>query len=161
LSVLSAVLIAAAISGSALSARANSNVTGTAGVGPSAGRTMATPMTGPRRVGTPHTHAFVSLHRFRFHRGDVEAFEHARGSRRFHHHGHGNFADGFFPFGFFPGFGWPVAEPDVALADGGDEMSWGMPLFWRPVERYEPPTVEKAPSGVTIIRGPGSHHAWP
>jgi hypothetical protein len=76
--------------------------------------------------------------------------------RRSHHRGHDVFADGFFPFGFFTG--WP-AEPDLTVApDEGVGVDWRRLPFWARLDRYEPPTVEKSPSGVTIIRGPGSHH---
>jgi hypothetical protein len=96
------------------------------------------------------------MHRSPF-RHDHDHVDFAHGFRRFHHRDRDLFADGFFPFGFF---GWPALEPDigVAQADPGDEPDWRSFPFWRQFDRYQPPTVEKSPSGVTIIRGPGSHH---
>jgi hypothetical protein len=128
---LAALLIAAVIGGVSISARANSPT------GSVNGRSL--------RVGSLHTQRFVSPHG-------------AHGFRHFHHRDRDDFAGGFFPFGFWPSTGWPDAEPDLAAADGADGFDWRMLRYWRPVERYQPPTVEKTPSGVTIIRGPGSSH---
>jgi hypothetical protein len=155
-------LIAAATGSFAISARANGSPSGSMGMG-SSGRMVTAPMSGPRRIGSIHSWRPASLHRSRFGRQSLDAFERARDFRRFHDHEHDDFGGGFFPFGFWPDFGWPVAQSDVAAADDTGGMGWGTPYFWpRPVERYEPPTVEKTPSGVTIIRGPGSpHRVWP
>ncbi|HKX11483.1 MAG TPA: hypothetical protein VJN67_25000 [Stellaceae bacterium] len=91
--------------------------------------------------GMRQTRSIASLNQMHFH--------HA------HHRDRDLFVGGFFPFGF----GWPISEPDLtATADDGDGIDWRRPPFWLHVDRYEPPTVEESPSGVTIIRGPGSHH---
>lgn len=154
---LGGLLIIAAATGFAVSARASSSPSGSMGLG-SPGRMATAPMSGPRRIGSGHTQAFASSRRFRL----EDAFRHAHEFRRFHGHERGDFANGFFPFGFWPGFGWPVAQQDLAAADDTGGMDSGPPFFWPQVERYQPPTVEKTPSGVTIIRGPGSsHRAWP
>jgi hypothetical protein len=159
-SLLVALLIASTTAVFASSVLANGNWTGAMSTG-SSRRMVGEPMSGgPRRVGSVHARSFASLHRFHFRRQDIET-ERARAFRRFHHGDRDELAGGFFPFGFFPAFGWPDLQPDSAIADDGGEADWGTPLFWRPVERYEPPTVEKSPSGVIIIRGPGSHHVWP
>jgi hypothetical protein len=100
------------------------------------GRPVSVPVSGGR-----HTQSVVSLHRIHV--------------RHLHHRDHDLFADGFFPFGL----GWPVSDPDFAPAvDETNGTDWRPPPFWFRFDRYEPPTVEKSPSGVTIIRGPGSHH---
>jgi hypothetical protein len=101
---------------------------------------ISAPMPGARRLGTRHFRATVSSFR-RFH----------------HHHDRDAFENGFFPFGF----GWPVAQPDLApTVDESDQTEGPWPPVWVRIDSYERPTVEKAPSGVTIIRGPGSHHAY-
>ncbi len=147
-------LIAAGAGGLALPARANNSPAGSIGMSsPSHGR-----MISGTAMGSPHTRSIISLHRPRVRTDDFGA----RGFRRFHHRDHGVFANTFFPFGFFGGSSWPFIEPELAAAaaDQGDQVDWrGLP-FWLRRDRYEPPTVEKAPSGVTIIRGPGSHHGF-
>ena len=142
-------VIAVASSGFAISARANGSPSG--------------PMSGPRRIGNFHTGTSASLHRFRVGRERLDAFERAREFRRLHNRERDEFRGGFFPFGFWPSFGWPAAQSDLVTADDTGGTGWDTPFLWpRPVERYEPPTVEKTPSGVTIIRGPGSpHRVWP
>jgi len=93
--------------------------------------------------GARSSRSIVSLHQMHAHRG--------------HHRHHDLFADGFFPFGFAV----PVREPDLAAAaDDSEGIDWRRPPYWLHFDRYEPPTVEKSPSGVTIIRGPGSHHGF-
>jgi hypothetical protein len=84
-------------------------------------------------------------------------FERSRDVRRHRHRHRDEFADGFFPFGFASGFDWPAAP----APDAGDEDARRGPLFRTRIERDERPTVEVSPSGVTIIRGPGSHHISP
>ena len=67
-----------------------------------------------------------------------------------------------FPIGFMGGFGWPVPQPDVLAAF----MAFGQQHQAERVARaqparathYEPPTTVTLASGVTIVRGPGSHH---
>jgi len=148
--VLMLALLMAATSGFPISARANGNPAGSAGVG-SSSRMVSAPSSGSGRIGSLHARD-SSLHRFRVRPEDIEAFR--RGIR--HHGERDDFGAGFFPLG------WPLAEPDLATADESDGMGWVPPRFWMPVERYQPPTVEKTPSGVTIIRGPGSsHRVWP
>lgn len=122
--------------GFALPACANNTSVGSVGMGASSGgRTVA--VTG----GMPQRRSIASLQQMHFH--------HA------HHRDRHRFDDGFFPFGF----GWPISEPDLAgTVDDGDGIDWRRPPFWLHVDQYEPPTVEESPSGVTIIRGPGSHH---
>ena len=85
--------------------------------------------------------------------------------RRFRRRDRDGFGDGFFPVGDFGDFGWPYwphPQPDSAAAgnvsDGVDDPG---PPFPNRFGRYEPPTVETTPSGVTIVRGPGSHHFPP
>jgi len=143
LSLLSALLVATSIPAVASNAPVGSVSVGSLGGGR---------MISVGRMGARHTPSVVSLQRSRSGREGV-----ARQFGRFHHRDRDMFADGFFPFGFFPGFGWPD-QPDLAAADQGDQPDWRSLPFWARVDRYEPPTVEKAPSGVTIIRGPGSHH---
>lgn len=124
------------IGGLALPARANNASVGSTSMGSSRGGHMVGVPGGMRQ-----TRSIFSLNRTHLH--------HDRRRDR------GLFADGFFPFGF----GWPISEPDlVTPADEGDTVDQpGPPVRFR-LDRYEPPTVEKTPSGVTIIRGPGSHH---
>lgn len=85
--------------------------------------------------------------------------------RRFRRRDRDGFGDGFFPFGDFGDSGgpyWPYPQSDFAAAgnvsDGVDDPT---PRFPSRFGRYEPPTVETTPSGVTIVRGPGSHHFPP
>jgi hypothetical protein len=95
--------------------------------------------------------------RFAGNDGNRLSFDRLGDFGRFHHHHHHHHG-GFFPFGFFAGGGWPgwpTAQPDMAADDEADELDW-LRARWR--SRYERPTVEKTPSGVTVIRGPGSHH---
>lgn len=156
------IVIAVASSGFAISARANGSPSGSMGMG-SSGQIVTAPMSGPRRIGSLHTGTSASLHRFRFGRERLDAFERAREFRRLHNRERDEFRGGFFPFGFWPSFGWPAAQSDLVTANDTGGTGWDTPFLWpRPVERYEPPTVEKTPSGVTIIRGPGSpHRVWP
>jgi len=84
--------------------------------------------------------------------------------RRFRNRFDGGFNNGFFPFGFsgdfgFPfgswgDFGWPFPSNQLIQPAVTDDP----PVAPRP-QRYEPPTVETTPSGVTIVRGPGSRHS--
>lgn len=135
-SLLSGLLVILGTGWLALPARANNTSVGSVSTGSSSGGRMTAVASGARQ-----TRSTVSLHQMDFHRG--------------HHRDRDRLAHGFFPFGF----GWPIGEPDLtATADDGDAIDWRRPPFWIQVERYEPPTVEKSPSGVTIIRGPGSHH---
>ena len=67
-----------------------------------------------------------------------------------------------FPIGFIGGFGWPVPQPDVlaafiAFGQRHEAERLSQPVSIR-VNRYEPPTTVTLSSGVTIVRGPGSHH---
>lgn len=88
-----------------------------------------------------------------------EDFDRFRGLRRFHHRHRNESAEGFVPFGFFGDWGWPIAQTDLLAGDEGSEAADERgPPFRKPLGRYEPPTVETTPSGVTIIRGPGSRH---
>ncbi len=162
LSLVTGLLMATGAGGLALPASANN--------GPARSMSMSAPSTGRMTSGTAmgslHTRSIVSLHRPHFSSDDFGArkdfFERARTFRRFHHRDRGRFANAFFPFGFFSGFSWPFVEPELAAAaaDQGDQADWPNVPFWLRADRYEPPTVEKAPSGVTIIRGPGSHHGF-
>ncbi len=114
---------------------------------------------GPRRGTAGRTRSVLSMRRFPFrHEGAKgrEDFNRAHDFRRFHRR-HRAFADAFFPWGF----GWPYVQSDFAggpSVDSGDQVDGNDLPFWPQFDRYEPPTVEKSPSGVTIIRGPGSHH---
>jgi hypothetical protein len=129
-------LVAVGASALALPASASNTPVGPGAMGSSSGGRMVSVTTSGRR-----TQSVVALHRMHM--------------RRFHHHDHDLFADGSFPFGF----GWPASEPDFsAAADEANPGDWHRPPYWFRFDRYEPPTVEKSPSGVTIIRGPGSHH---
>lgn len=150
------------------SARGMSGGTGSPSAGSSSsGRMVSAPATGPRRFSALRAHPVISVRRFGFRREDfaaLESFKHGRGFRRFRHHDRDEFADGFFPFGFFGGVGGPVIPSDLsemAAFDGNDDGDWRRLPFWARFDRYERPTVEKTPSGVTIIRGPGSHHFSP
>jgi hypothetical protein len=161
---LAALLIIAGASGLAVSARDNGNPVGSLSVGASSGGRMISAPMRRARLGA-HFSTTSSLRRFGFRREDfhsLEGRERAEMFRRFHHHGdHDRFEDGFFPFGFLDGLGWPVVPPDLALSgDEADQSAWRGPPFWVQVDRYERPTVEKTPSGVTIVRGPGSHHTY-
>jgi len=79
----------------------------------------------------------------------------------------GGFNNGFFPFDFsgdfgFPfgswgDFGWPFPSSQLIQPAVTDDPPAAPPVAPRP-QRYEPPTVETTPSGVTIVRGPGSRH---
>ena len=76
------------------------------------------------------------------------------------------FTDGVFPVGFpigsLGGFGWPVAQPHVLavfMAFGQQHEAERVARAQSaPANRYLPPTTVTV-SGVTIVRGPGSHHA--
>jgi len=163
-SVLAALVIVAGASGFAFSARANGNPVGSVGLGASSGgRMISTPMRG-RRLGA-HSSTTFSLHRFGFRREDfasLEGRERSEMFRRFHHQRDRDaLEDAFFPFGFLDGLGWPAGQPDLDLSgDEADQTAWRGPPFWVQLDHYERPTVEKTPSGVTIIRGPGSHHTY-
>ena len=139
-SVLTALLVAAGTSGLASPARANGSPVGSVSVGSASGsRMISSPAPGARRLGTRHLRATVSVRHFH------------------HHHDRDAFENGFFPFGF----GWSVVQPDLSpTVDETDDTEGRWAPVWVRLERYERPTVEKAPSGVTIIRGPGSHHAY-
>jgi len=121
------------------------------------GNTAAATGMGPRVIATPRGQSNFSLRqfdsgRFRFTVRDNFA-------RRFHHHNRHFFGQTFFPFGFFDGFGWPSVQSELAQAPvGGDDVGDSSPPFQGRPARYEPPKVETTASGVTIIRGPGSHH---
>jgi hypothetical protein len=136
----------------------------------SSGRTISAPTQGSAsRLHGLHARSILSTRRFGSHRDrdDIFAdddFGRSRDFRRFRHH-RDEFADTFFPFGFSGDFGSPVAQSDLSAAangteEGDDGDSRGLPFRTRG-ERYERPSVEKTPSGVTIIRGPGSHHISP
>jgi len=125
------------------------------------GRMVTAPTSGAtsRRSSGLHARSMSSMRRFGSREGDIfvdDDFDRFHDfHRRFHHHRRDFLDDGFFPFGFFGS--WPSVEPDLSAAaddgsDDGDARS-----FRRRPERYESPTVEMTPSGVTIIRGPGSH----
>lgn len=139
-SVLTTLLVAAGASGLTSPARANGSPVGSVSVGSaSGGRMISAPMPRARSHGTRHFRATVLFRRFH------------------HHHDRDAFESGFFPFGF----GSSVAQPDLApTVDQSDDTEGRWPPLWVRLDRYERPTVEKAPSGVTIIRGPGSHHAY-
>jgi hypothetical protein len=134
------------------------------------GRTISAPTHGSAsRLHGLHARSILSTRRFGSHRDrdDIFAdddFRRFRDFRDFRHH-RDEFADTFFPFGFSGDFGSSVAQSDLSAAangtEEGDDGDWrGLPFHTRG-ERYERPSVEKTPSGVTIIRGPGSHHISP
>jgi hypothetical protein len=107
--------------------------------------------------GEVNRHRFDSRRDRFFARDDFDRFH---DFRRFRDRRRGEFGDGFFPFGFGDfGWGWPAGQTDLpVLGDGiGSGGDPGPPLERR-LGRYEPPTTETTPSGVTIIRGPGSRH---
>jgi len=129
-----------------------SSITGQIATAPSSGATS-------RRSSGLRARSMSSVHRFGSREGDIfvdDDFDRFRDfHRRFHNHRRDFLGDGFFPFGFFGS--WPSVEPDLsAAADDGSDDGDAQSFRQRP-ERYEPPTVENTPSGVTIIRGPGSH----
>ncbi len=99
------------------------------------------------------------MHRFGSREGDIfvdDDFDRFRDlHKRFHHHRRDFLDNGLFPFGFFGA--WPSVEPDLSAAADDVSDDGDAPSFRRRPERYEPPTVETSPSGVIIIRGPGSH----
>jgi len=170
---LSVLLLAGALAAAGagrLSAPASARAVGggSVSVGSSgAGRMVSGPMMGPRRSSARRAQPMASVRRFGFRREDFsafESFERAREFRRFHHRDGDEFTGGFLPFGFFAGGDWPATSSDLsamAAFEGNDDGDWRGPPFWVRSERYERPTVEKTPSGVTIIRGPGSHHFSP
>jgi len=92
-----------------------------------------------------------------FAREDRDRF---RDFRRFDRRRRGEFADGFFPFGFGDfGWGWPAGQTDLPVLGAGSVAGDDPgPPVERRLGRYEPPTIKTTPSGVTIIRGPGSRH---
>ena len=106
-----------------------------------------------------HVRSRSSTHAHREHLFADNDFSRFHDFRRFHHRHGDEFANGVFPWGFgLFDEDWPGARSDladVASRDETDGRSW--PFRGR-VEHYEPPTVEVTPSGVTIMRGPGSHH---
>jgi len=129
-----------------------SSMTGRMATAPTSGATS-------RRSSGLHARSMSSMHNFGSRKGDIfvdDDFDRFHDfHRRFHHHRRDFLNDGFFPFGFFGS--WPSVEPDLSAAadDGSDDGD--APSLRRRGERYEAPTVETTPSGVTIIRGPGSH----
>lgn len=151
--------IAAASNALTLPAQANNGPVGSMSVGSSMGGGHIA--SGARQFGASRSILFT--HRSQLHRGDFRRFkdfDRARGFRHFHHRDRDVFAGDFFPFGFW---GWPWPQTDVAAntdALSGEETDWRSSLFRAWLDRYQPPTVEKSPSGVTIIRGPGSHHGF-
>jgi hypothetical protein len=159
---LAALIISAVASWLAPQARAHNASGGSFGSSMSGGmsgsRLASGPMMGSRQWNARHNRSVLSMRRFPFrHDGarDPEDFDRARDFRHFHRRDR----ELFFPWGF----GWPYVQSDFAgasSADSGDEIDWRTLPFWRQFDRYQPPTVEKSPSGVTIIRGPGSHHAF-
>ena len=136
-SLVSGLLVIVGTGGLAPLARANNNsLVGSMSTSSSSGGRVVAVTNGARP-----TRLIVSLHQMHSHHG--------------HHRHRDLLTNGFFPFGF----GWPIGEPDVtATADDSDGIDWRHPPFSLRADRYEPPTVEKSPSGVTIVRGPGSHH---
>ncbi len=169
ISSLATLLIAAGVSGPSTAADARGVTGGMTGGGGNTvvgssitGRMATAPTSGAtsRRSSGLHARSMSSMHRFGSREGDIfvdDDFDRFRDfHRRFHHHRRDFLDDGLFPFAFFGG--WPSAESDLsAVADDGSDDG-DAPSFRRRAERYEAPTVEKTPSGVTIIRGPGSHH---
>jgi hypothetical protein len=147
------------------------SVGGTSGsVGSSnSGRTVSAPTQGSAsRLNGLRARSMFSTRRFGFRRDRDDIFADDDFGRRRdfrHRHHRDEFADTFFPFGFSGDFSSPVAQSDLSAAangtEEGDDGDWrGLPFRTRG-ERYERPSVEKTPSGVTIIRGPGSHHISP
>jgi hypothetical protein len=114
-----------------------------------------------RRIGNLRARSLDSTRRAVSRRDDLfadEDFDRSRDFRHFHHRHRDRFADGLFPFGFFGETGTSAAQSDLSAA--GDDVGNGDgqgPPFQTRSTRYERPTVETTPSGVTIIRGPGSH----
>jgi hypothetical protein len=168
ISSLATLMITAGVSGLSTASDARGVTGGMTGGGGSTivgssitGRMVTAPTSGAtsRRSSGLHARSMSSIHRFGSREGDIfvdDDFDRFHDFRRFHHRHHRDFLDDrFFPFGFFGG--WPSAEPDLSAAadDGSDDGD--APSFRRRGERYESPTVEQTPSGVTIIRGPGSH----
>jgi hypothetical protein len=157
---LASLLIAAGVSGTSAPVDARGVITGrTMGGGGSAsigssGRTVAAPASRAtsRRLSGLHGRSITSTRRFDIFADDD--FDRFRDFRRFRHHRR-DLDDGFFPFGFFGS--WPTTELDLSAAPDDSSDDGDAPPFRRRVERYEAPTVENTPSGVTIIRGPGSH----
>jgi len=95
----------------------------------------------------------------RFHEGFNGGFFNGIRDRRFNNGFNGGFFDSSFPFGGWGGWGWgdfggpfPSTQPIQPVITGD------LAPAPRP-QRYEPPTVETTPSGVTIVRGPGSRHS--
>jgi hypothetical protein len=98
-------------------------------------------------AGAPHVHGFHHGHAFHF-RG-------FRGSP---------FANGFGGWGYFPDWDWGWGG-DWA-ANGGNAVAPPAPAFLPPPRPAgyaadTRPSVETTAQGVTIIRGPGSHHLAP
>ncbi|HUK10710.1 MAG TPA: hypothetical protein VLX09_22760 [Stellaceae bacterium] len=65
----------------------------------------------------------------------------------------------YFPYGYLGDDGYygegAAAAPDVIMAE---PQSVAAPVV---VARYQPPTVETTPEGVTVVRGPGSRRPAP
>lgn len=150
------ILFAGASALSALPASANNASTGSGGAGSSM---SGGGMMSSQPLGATRGRSVVSMRRSPFGNhefGRRDDFGRTHGFRRFHHHRRDLLAESFFPWGF----GWPLLQSDFPSEpiDASDEADWRSLPFWRQFDRYQPPTVEKSPSGVTIIRGPGSHH---
>ncbi|HZS82104.1 MAG TPA: hypothetical protein VFA50_04490 [Stellaceae bacterium] len=82
---------------------------------------------------------------------------------RFRRFGFNTFApfDGTFGFVGLPLTEGSVAAPAPGIVIIGAPSSSPAPSMPRPTAEEERPTVETTASGVTIIRGPGSHHLPP
>jgi hypothetical protein len=96
-----------------------------------------------RMSGAHHSHFVARVHFGHFHDFPMH-----------HHHHRGELSGWLWPWGYYDDFGWglPQYHPADTIAEESD--GGRMPL----ARRYEPPTVEASPSGVSIMRGPGSRH---
>ncbi len=136
-SVLAASLIA--IVGIGLSPASARGITGGAG----SSRSVSMMSHPSRTSGAHHGHFVASAH-----------FGHLHDFRTRHHHPHDELSGWFWPWGFYDDFGSAFPQYGPADMTAEEYDGGGMPL----ARRYERPTVETTPSGVTIIRGPGSRH---
>ena len=80
------------------------------------------------------------------------------GNRRFNNGFNGGFFDSSFPFGGWGGWGWGDFGGPFQGTQPIQPVITGDPAPAPRPQRYEPPTVETTPEGVTIVRGPGSRH---
>ncbi len=123
------------------------------GISPASARGIAGGTAGSRSASTmPHPSPARGAHPGAFFTS--AHFGHRHDFRNHHHRRHDELSGWLWPWGLYDDFGSGFREYGPADMTATDDDRGRMPL----TRRYEPPTVETTPSGVTILRGPGSRH---